>query len=292
MPLTGVAAPPGRGAALLGTDPASGIGGGRPDAAAGWPPELRRASLRGGYDVILARCMGANYTIDPGRWNRHLLSTALVEVPTADRARDLLNARADIDGAGRRAFYRASAAVRVPAGSPTVGRPQSPVCATCRRRLISQSPAVTIVPSAIAAPRRPPSSSSPMSRLRSRSSSTMRGTSCSSSATRRAPERGPHAGRDRRRWMAGRRRIFPLQTATPDSLIPETRGALHALDPSRRGRVRFLPMSGSTPSSPSRARDTARRDRAWVQSSNRGSGSNVQFLRLHLQHTRPPWRSS
>ena len=90
-------------------------------------------------------------------------------------------------------------------------------------------------------------------------------------------------------WMAGRSvGIFPLQTATPDSLIPELEGLyapLDGFDQQVRG-VRFLPMSRlnavlAIASQPEQLVEIER----WVQRLDRGSGSSVQFFVYQLQHT-------
>jgi len=90
-------------------------------------------------------------------------------------------------------------------------------------------------------------------------------------------------------WMAGRSvGIFPLQTATPESLIPELEGLympLDGLDQQVRG-VRFLPMSRlnavlAIASQPEQLVEIER----WVQRLDRGSGSSVQFFVYQLQHT-------
>ena len=90
-------------------------------------------------------------------------------------------------------------------------------------------------------------------------------------------------------WMAGRSvGIFPLRTATPDSVIAELEGLyapLEGFDQQVRG-VRFLPMSRlnavlAITSQPEQLVEIER----WMQRLDQGSGSSLQFFVYQLQHT-------
>ncbi len=243
------------------------------------------ASLRQVVDAILGEVMGVNYTIDPSVEGTVIFSST---APLAQA--DMLTVLETILQMHGATLVDLGGSYAVLAGSPTVGTAQiTPVGGDAPPPLIVGT-GVTIVPlryigaNAAAQFIQPLVSLPEQIRVDDARNLLL---FVGNAAERQNVVRT--LGEIDVDWMAGRSvGIFPLQTATPDSLIPELEGLyapLEGFDQQARG-VRFLPMSRlnavlAIASQPDQLVEIER----WVQRLDRGSGSSVQFFVYQLQHT-------
>jgi general secretion pathway protein D len=255
------------------------------DPAGGVRLNFDGASLRQVVDAILGEVMGVNYTIDPEVHGTVIFSST---APLAQA--DMLTVLETILQMHGATLVDLGGSYAVLAGSPTVGAAQiTPVGGDAPPPLIVGT-GVTIVPlryidaDAAAQFIQPLVSLPEQVRVDPARNLLL---FVGNAAERQNVVRT--LGEIDVDWMAGRSvGIFPLQTTTPEALIPELEGLyapLGGFDQQARG-VRFLPMSRlnavlAIASQPDQLVEIER----WVQRLDRGSGSSVQFFVYQLQHT-------
>jgi general secretion pathway protein D len=281
----GQAAPP-QAQLFFGSDPVAGLRDGAvADPAGGVRLNFDGASLREVVDTVLGQILGVNYTIDPAIDGTVILSS------TAPLSRaDMLTVLETILQMHAATLVDLGGTYAVVAGQPVVGASQiTPVGGETAPPLIVGT-GVTIVPlryvSASAAAQFIQPLLSLPEQIRVDDSRNLV-LFVGSAAERQNVIRT--LGEIDVDWMAGRSvGIFPLQTATPDSVIPELEGLFTPLDPfaTQAAGVRFLPMSRlnavlAITSQPDQLVEIER----WVQRLDRGGGSSVQFFVYQLQHT-------
>ena len=288
VPVAPQAAAPARPQAQLffGTDPVARTSRGESaDPADGVRLNFDGASLRQVVDAILGEVMGVNYTIDPEVHGTVIFSST---APLAQA--DMLTVLETILQMHGATLVDLGGSYAVLAGSQTVGAAQiTPVGGDAPPPLIVGT-GVTIVPlryidaDAAAQFIQPLVSLPEQVRVDPARNLLL---FVGNTAERQNVVRT--LGEIDVDWMAGRSvGIFPLQTTSPESLIPELEGLyapLGGFDQQARG-VRFLPMSRlnavlAIASQPDQLVEIER----WVQRLDRGSGSSVQFFVYQLQHT-------
>lgn len=270
---------------FFGSDPVAGIdrGAERPEGE-GVRLNFDGASLREVVDVVLGEVLGANYTIDPAVDGTVILATT--DRLSESELLTVLETILQMHGA---TLVDLGGSYAVLAGAPVVGASQiTPVGGEAPPPLIIGT-GVTIVPlrfvnaSAAAQFIQPLVSLPEQIRVDDQRNLLL---FVGNAAERQNVVRTlAEIDVD---WMAGRSvGIFPLQTATPASVIPELEGLFTPLDPFavQASGVRFLPMDRlnavlAITSQPSQLVEIER----WVQRLDRGSGSNVQFFVYQLQH--------
>ncbi len=270
----------------FGTDPmAAARRGAAADPSGGVRLNFDGASLREVVDVILGEVLGVNYTIDPA-----VDGTVVLSSTSALSRADLLTVLETILQMHGATLIDLGGTYAVVTGQPVVGATQiTPVGGDAPPPLIVGT-GVTIVPlryiSAGAAAQfiQPLVSLPEQIRVDDGRNMVL---FVGNAAERQNVVRT--LGEIDVDWMAGRSvGIFPLRTATPESVIPELEGLFTPLDPfaTQAMGVRFLPMSRlnavlAIASQPDQLVEIER----WVQRLDRGSGSSVQFFVYQLQHT-------
>jgi general secretion pathway protein D len=281
----GRAAPP-QAQLFFGSDPVAGLRDGAvADPSGGVRLNFDGASLREVVDTVLGQILGVNYTIDPAVDGTVILSST---APLTEA--DMLTVLETILQMHGATLVDLGGTYAVVAGQPVVGASQiTPVGGETAPPLIVGT-GVTIVPlryvnASAAAQFIQPLLSLP-EQIRVDDSRNLL-LFVGSAAERQNVIRT--LGEIDVDWMAGRSvGIFPLQTATPELVIPELEGLFTPLDPfaTQAAGVRFLPMSRlnavlAITSQPDQLVEIER----WVQRLDRGSGSSVQFFVYQLQHT-------
>jgi len=271
---------------FFGSDPrAAARRGAAADSSGGVRLNFDGASLGEVIDVILGEVLGVNYTIDPAVDGTVILSTT---APLSEG--DLLTVLETILQMHGATLVDLNGTYAVLAGQPIVGTSQiTPVGGDAPPPLIVGT-GVTIVPlryvSASAAAQFIQPLLSLPEQIRVDDSRNLVLFVGNAAERQNVVRTLAEIDVD---WMAGRSvGIFPLQTATPESVIPELEGLFTPLDPfsTQAAGVRFLPMSRlnavlAIASQPDQLVEIER----WIQRLDRGSGSSVQFFVYQLQHT-------
>ncbi len=243
------------------------------------------ASLREVVDVILGELLGVNYTIDPAIDGSVVLaSTAPLSAP------DLLTVLETILQMHGATLVDLGGTYAVMIGAPQVGAVQISTVGGEQPPPLIVGTGVTVVPlryinASSAAQFIQPMLSLP-EQIRvddSRNLVLFVGTAAERQNVLRTLD---EIDVD---WMAGRSvGIFPLQTATPQTVIPELEGLFTPLDAfsDQASGVRFLPMARLNAviviaSQPNQLVEAER----WIQRLDRGSGSSMQFFVYQLDHT-------
>ncbi|MEZ5865988.1 MAG: hypothetical protein R3D25_18655 [Geminicoccaceae bacterium] len=243
------------------------------------------ASLREVVDVVLGEILGASYTIDPSVTGEVILSS------TAPLSRaDMLTVLETILQMHGATLVDLGGTYAVMAGAPSVGAAQFTTVGGEQAPPLIVGTGVTVVPlryvSAAAASQfiQPLLSLPEQIRIDDARNLLL---FVGNAAERQNVVRT--LGEIDVDWMAGRSvGIFPLSTATPESVITELDGLFSpfgGFDANVSG-VRFLPMDRlnavlAIASQPEQLVDIER----WVQRLDRGSGSSVQFFVYQLQNT-------
>ena len=270
----------------FGTDPvAAGSERSTPVTGEGYRLNFDGASLREVVDVILGELLGANYTIDPAVDGTVVLaSTAALSVP------DLLTVLETILQMHGATLVDLGGTYAVLLGAPQVGAAQISTIGSEVPPPLIVGTGVTVVPLRYISASGAAQFIQPMLSLPeqirvddARNMVLFVGTAAERQNVMRT------LGEIDVDWMAGRSvGIFPLQTATPQTVIPELEGLftpLGALADQTAG-VRFLPMARLNAviviaSQPNQLVEAER----WIQRLDRGSGSSVQFFVYQLDHT-------
>lgn len=270
----------------FGTDPvAAASEPGTANAGEGYRLNFDGASLREVVDVILGELLGVNYTIDPAVDGTVVLaSTAPLTVP------DLLTVLETILQMHGATLVDLGGTYAVLLGAPQVGAAQISTVGGEQPPPLIVGTGVTVVPlryiSASAAAQFIQPMLSLPEQIRvddSRNMVLFVGTAAERQNVLRT------LGEIDVDWMAGRSvGIFPLQTATPQTVIPELEGLFTPIDAfsDQASGVRFLPMARLNAviviaSQPNQLVEAER----WIQRLDRGSGSSVQFFVYQLDHT-------
>lgn len=271
---------------FFGQNPVPGAAAAAPeDTTGGVRLNFDGASLREVVDVVLGEILGASYTIDPAVSGEVILSST-APLSKADML-TVLETILQMHGA---TLVDLGGTYAVMAGAPTVGASQFTTVGGEEAPPLIVGTGVTVVPlryiSAAAASQfiQPLLSLPEQIRIDDARNLLL---FVGNAAERQNVVRT--LGEIDVDWMAGRSvGIFPLSTATPESVIAELDGLFSpfsGFDANITG-VRFLPMDRlnavlAITSQPEQLVEIER----WVQRLDRGSGSSVQFFVYQLQNT-------